>query len=92
MTNHRVSVIRTPHTAEPCYGQCHDAMQSAVGEAEAVAAERRRIRAAVEVEMARFVKAQAEDALAKDWPMADRWRHMNDGLGVALAIIDGEAT
>jgi hypothetical protein len=29
--SHAVIVDRTPHTAEPCYGQCHDAVQAAVG-------------------------------------------------------------
>lgn len=28
---HAVIVDRTPHTAEPCYGQCHRAVQAAVG-------------------------------------------------------------
>ena len=26
-----VIVRRTPHTGQPCYGQCHDAVQHAVG-------------------------------------------------------------
>jgi len=74
MTDHRVSVIRTPHTAEPCYGQCHVAVQSAVGEAEAVAAERQRIKAAV---------AEVRDDPALDGVMGMSWAAL-------LAIIGGD--
>jgi hypothetical protein len=30
MSEHAVIVERAPHTAKPCYGQCHDAVQQAV--------------------------------------------------------------
>jgi hypothetical protein len=32
LDGHEVIVKRTPHTAEPCYGQCHRAVQAAVGD------------------------------------------------------------